>query len=88
MPVFRCLDQSDPEPLLLGDLGEPIQEHRLAGSAESDHQQALPGPSGDSATKGDAEAVDEVVAPGQRGRGSAGAGAVRVGQLIHEFNAV
>ena len=77
------LDQADPKALLLGDLGEAIEEDRLAGAAEPDQEQALARPARDRSAEGNAETVDELVAAGE-GRGRrAGAGPVRIGELIH-----
>ena len=86
MAVLGRLDQPNPEPLLLGDLGEPVQQDGLAGSAQPDHQEALARPPRGCPAEGDSESVDELVPAGQSGRGSTGTWTERIGELIHGFN--
>lgn len=80
---LRCLDVGHPQALSGGDLGEAVEQHRLAHTPESDGHGALPRSAGEGTPHRHPEAIDELVAPDQRRRTGTGTRPVGVVELVH-----
>ena len=88
MAVLGRLDETDPEALLLGDLGKAVEQDRLAGTPQADHGRLFPGRPATARRNATPKRLIRSSRPVSAGGGVPAPGRYGLRQLIHRFNGV